>query len=423
MALRGAHVWDELVGQEAAVEILRGAALGARGLVDGEHAHASVDPSQADRTSADPSDYDIDSAGDDISRAMSHAWLITGPPGSGRSVAARAFAAALQCTEADMGAGHCPGCITTMSGSNADVHLVATEASVISVDTARSLVLQAQSAPSQGRWRVIIVEDADRLTEAGANALLKAIEEPPARTVWLLCAPSPEDMITTIRSRCRHLGLRIPSVEAVADLLVSEGVADRQTAISAARTAQSHIGLARALAKDPEMRERRRQIMTAPVRVRSVGEAVFAAEGLLKTAQAQADAQTLERNAREKAALLRQLGMDESERPDRQQRVMLKQLEDDQKRRSKRALTDALDRALVDLLAIYRDVLMVQLGTGQQLVNGDLEDVVHELASDSTPRQTMGRVAAIEEARKRLMSNGQALLVLEAMAVSLRPQA
>ena len=212
-------------------------------------------------------------------------------------------------------------------------------------------------------------------------------------------------------------------MEAVADLLVSEGVADRQTAISAARTAQSHIGLARALAKDPEMRERRRQIMTAPVRVRSVGEAVFAAENLLKTAQAQADAQTLERNAREKAALLRQLGMDESERPDRQQRVMLKQLEDDQKRRSKRTLTDALDRALVDLLAIYRDVLMVQLGTGQQLVNTDLEDVVHELASDSTPRQTMGRVAAIEEARKRLMSNGQALLVLEAMAVSLRPQA
>lgn len=283
--------------------------------------------------------------------------------------------------------------------------------------------LWPQKPASSLRWRVIIVEDADRLTEAGANALLKAIEEPPARTVWLLCSPSPEDMITTIRSRCRHLGLRIPSVEAVADLLVSEGVADRQTAISAARTAQSHIGLARALAKDPEMRERRRQIMTAPVRVRSVGEAVFAAEGLLKTAQAQADAQTLERNAREKAALLRQLGMDESERPDRQQRVMLKQLEDDQKRRSKRALTDALDRALVDLLAIYRDVLMVQLGTGQQLVNTDLEDVVHELASDSTPRQTMGRVAAIEEARKRLMSNGQALLVLEAMAVSLRPQA
>ena len=354
---------------------------------------------------------------------MSHAWLITGPPGSGRSVAATAFAAALQCTGEPVGCGQCPGCRTTLAKTNADVVFVATETSIITVDTARSLVQQAQSSPSQGKWRVLVVEDADRLGESGANALLKAIEEPPAHTVWLLCAPSPEDMIATIRSRCRHLGLRIPRAGAVADLLVDEGVADPETALEAARAAQSHIGLARALARDPQMRQRRREIITAPARVRSVGEAVIAAGRLLETARAQADAQVGERNAREKSELLRQLGMDEGERATKQSRALLRQLEEDQKRRAKRALTDALDRALVDLLAIYRDVLMVQLDSGQELINTDLSDLVHGIAADSSPAQTMARIDHIEQARRRLIANGNVLLVLEAMVVSLRPQA
>ena len=390
-------VFSGLIGQEAAVAVLREAAGSARATTaagDGEGA-----------------------------RAMSHAWLITGPPGSGRSVAATAFAAALQCTGEPVGCGQCPGCRTTLAKTNADVVFVATETSIITVDTARSLVQQAQSSPSQGKWRVLVVEDADRLGESGANALLKAIEEPPAHTVWLLCAPSPEDMIATIRSRCRHLGLRIPRAGAVADLLVDEGVADPETALEAARAAQSHIGLARALARDPQMRQRRREIITAPARVRSVGEAVIAAGRLLETARAQADAQVGERNAREKSELLRQLGMDEGERATKQSRALLRQLEEDQKRRAKRALTDALDRALVDLLAIYRDVLMVQLDSGQELINTDLSDLVHGIAADSSPAQTMARVDHIEQARRRLIANGNVLLVLEAMVVSLRPQA
>lgn len=390
-------VFSGLIGQEAAVAVLREAAGSARATTaagDGEGA-----------------------------RAMSHAWLITGPPGSGRSVAATAFAAALQCTGEPVGCGQCPGCRTTLAKTNADVVFVATETSIITVDTARSLVQQAQSSPSQGKWRVLVVEDADRLGESGANALLKAIEEPPAHTVWLLCAPSPEDMIATIRSRCRCLGLRIPRAGAVADLLVDEGVADPETALEAARAAQSHIGLARALARDPQMRQRRREIITAPARVRSVGEAVIAAGRLLETARAQADAQVGERNAREKSELLRQLGMDEGERATKQSRALLRQLEEDQKRRAKRALTDALDRALVDLLAIYRDVLMVQLDSGQELINTDLSDLVHGIAADSSPAQTMARVDHIEQARRRLIANGNVLLVLEAMVVSLRPQA
>ena len=390
-------VFSGLIGQEAAVAVLREAAGSARATTaagDGEGA-----------------------------RAMSHAWLITGPPGSGRSVAATAFAAALQCTGEPVGCGQCPGCRTTLAKTNADVVFVATETSIITVDTARSLVQQAQSSPSQGKWRVLVVEDADRLGESGANALLKAIEEPPAHTVWLLCAPSPEDMIATIRSRCRHLGLRIPRAGAVADLLVDEGVADPETALEAARAAQSHIGLARALARDPQMRQRRREIITAPARVRSIGEAVIAAGRLLETARAQADAQVGERNAREKSELLRQLGMDEGERATKQSRALLRQLEEDQKRRAKRALTDALDRALVDLLAIYRDVLMVQLDSGQELINTDLSDLVHGIAADSSPAQTMARIDHIEQARRRLIANGNVLLVLEAMVVSLRPQA
>lgn len=390
-------VFSGLIGQEAAVAVLREAAGSARATT---------------------------AAGDgDAARAMSHAWLITGPPGSGRSVAATAFAAALQCTGEPVGCGQCPGCRTTLAKTNADVVFVATETSIITVDTARSLVQQAQSSPSQGKWRVLVVEDADRLGESGANALLKAIEEPPAHTVWLLCAPSPEDMIATIRSRCRHLGLRIPRAGAVADLLVDEGVADPETALEAARAAQSHIGLARALARDPQMRQRRREIITAPARVRSVGEAVIAAGRLLETARAQADAQVGERNAREKSELLRQLGMDEGERATKQSRALLRQLEEDQKRRAKRALTDALDRALVDLLAIYRDVLMVQLDSRQELINTDLSDLVHGIAADSSPAQTMARVDHIEQARRRLIANGNVLLVLEAMVVSLRPQA
>ena len=390
-------VFSGLIGQEAAVAVLREAAESARAI-----------------TAAG------DGGGD---RAMSHAWLITGPPGSGRSVAATAFAAALQCTGEPVGCGQCPGCRTTLAKTNADVVFVATETSIITVDTARSLVQQAQSSPSQGKWRVLVVEDADRLGESGANALLKAIEEPPGHTVWLLCAPSPEDMIATIRSRCRHLGLRIPRAGAVADLLVDEGVADPETALEAARAAQSHIGLARALARDPQMRQRRREIVTAPARVRSVGEAVIAAGRLLETARAQADAQVGERNAREKSELLRQLGMDEGERATKQSRALLRQLEEDQKRRAKRALTDALDRALVDLLAIYRDVLMVQLDSGQELINTDLSDLVHGIAADSSPAQTMARIDHIEQARRRLIANGNVLLVLEAMVVSLRPQA
>ena len=150
---------------------------------------------------------------------------------------------------------------------------------------------------------------------------------------------------------------------------------------------------------------------------------MLAADRLLETAKAQADAQVSERNAREKAELLRQLGMEEDERATKASRTLIRQLEEDQKRRSKRALTDAIDRALIDLLAIYRDVLMTQVGGDGELINTDLADLVRSIADESTPRQTLSRVDHIETARRRLKSNGNTLLVLEDMAISLRPQA
>ncbi|KGM14909.1 hypothetical protein N867_14165, partial [Actinotalea fermentans ATCC 43279 = JCM 9966 = DSM 3133] len=196
-------VWDAVVGQPDAVAVLQ-------------------------RAVADPS-------------AMTHAWLLTGPPGSGRSVAARAFAAALQCEQG--GCGVCQACTTTMGGTHADVTVVATDKVTINIAEVRDLIGVAQRSPASGRWRVVVLEDADRMVERTSNVLLKAIEEPPPRTVWLLCAPSPQDVVVTIRSRCRGVVLRVPPVEDVAALLVRRDGVDPAVADAAARAAQSHIGL------------------------------------------------------------------------------------------------------------------------------------------------------------------------------------
>ena len=204
-------VWDDLVGQEAAISELSAAAAG---------------------------------------QGMTHAWLITGPPGSGRSNAARAFAAALL-TE-DHGASLSPEAQRALSGTHESMTMLRTQKSVISIDEVRQLVSTSQSSPVNADWRVIIIEDADRMAERTSNVLLKAIEEPPPTTVWILCAPSPEDVLTTIRSRCRTVGLRIPPAEAVAQLLVNRDGVDPERAKWAAAAAQNHIGRAKRLALDDD---------------------------------------------------------------------------------------------------------------------------------------------------------------------------
>ncbi|MPV37574.1 DNA polymerase III subunit delta' [Georgenia subflava] len=387
-------VWDEVVGQEQVVATLR----------------AAVD---ASRQATD----------DSATRSMTHAWLITGPPGSGRSVAARAFAAALQCTDPDEpGCGHCHGCTTALAGTHADVALISTEKVVFSIDEIRPLVSQAQRAPAQGRWRVMLMEDADRMIERTSNVLLKAVEEPPPRTVWLLCAPSPEDVITTIRSRCRAVHLRVPDPRAVADLLVRRDGLDPDVALSAARAAQSHVGLARRLARDPEARERRRRLLAVPTAIRGVGDAVLAAADLIEVAGADAKAATEERDAAEKAELLRNLGAEAGARLPPALRSQVTQLEGEQKRRATRAQRDVLDRSMVDLLSLYRDVLVVQLGADVDLVNSAFGDEIRRLAAGTTPEQTVRRMDAVGVARERLAANVAPLLAVEAMMVALRPQ-
>jgi DNA polymerase-3 subunit delta' len=360
--------------------------------------------------------------------AMTHAWLITGPPGSGRSVAARAFAAALQCREAELGRAEAPGCgrcrecTTALAGTHADVTVVATEKVTITIEEARALVSLAQRSPSGGRWRVIIVEDADRMVERTSNVLLKAIEEPPPRTVWLLCAPSPQDVVVTIRSRCRPVGLRVPPAADVAELLVRRHDVGPAAALEAARAAQSHIGMARRLAVDEDARGRRRKVLAVARSVRGVGDAVLAAGDLVEVSAAEAKAATQERDAAEKAALLHTLGADGGGTLPPALRAQVRQLEEDQKRRATRAQRDVLDRAMVDLLSLYRDVLVFQLGADVELVNGALVEDVRALAADSTAEQTIRRMDAIGEARTRLAGNVAPLLAVEAMVVALRPQ-
>ncbi|MCR6649440.1 MAG: DNA polymerase III subunit delta' [Cellulomonas sp.] len=375
-------VWTGLVGQEPAITELR---------------RAIVDP-----------------------QAMTHAWLLTGPPGSGRSNLARAFAAALQCPQG--GCGTCHACTTALAGTHPDVTVVATEGVNILIDAVRPLVELAQRSPSEGRWRVILVEDADRLVERTSNLLLKALEEPAPRTVWLLCAPSPQDVLVTLRSRSRSVALRVPPVEAVVELLVQRDGIDPQVAEVAARAAQSHVGIARRLARDPEARRRRADVLGVAARIRGVGDAVLAAGDLVATAQADAKAATEERDAAERAALLRTLGAEGSATIPPALRTQVRQLEEDQKRRATRAQRDVLDRAMLDLLSLYRDVLVVQLGAEVSLVNLDHAETVGELAATSTPEQTLRRMDAIGQARTRLEGNVAPLLAVEAMAIALRPQ-
>ena len=397
-------VWDDVVGQEAAIVTLKHAVSAAAQMVEAGPRSASV-------------------------AGMTHAWLLTGPPGSGRSTAARAFAAALQCAEG--GCGHCKPCLTALAGTHADVSLIATEHVQLRVDDVRPLITTAQRSPSAGRWRVIVIEDADRLNDSSGNVLLKAIEEPPPRTVWLLCAPSADDVLVTIRSRCRRVGLRIPPVDAVAALLVRRDGADPAVATFAARSAQSHIGLARRLALDEGARIRRREVLKLPGKLRSVGAAVMAAGQLVEVAAEESKARTTERDAVERAALLHSLGAEGLATLPPAVRSQVRQLEENQKRRATRAQRDVLDRSLVDLLSLYRDVLVLQFGCldaggsvdGVELVNAELADLLWSEAQASTPTATLRRMEAIGQARERIEANVSPLLAVEALMVQLRPAA
>jgi len=379
-------VFDELVGQQHIISILKDAVAAAR---SGEE-----------------------------TQEMTHAWVFTGPPGSGRSSAAIAFAAALICP--NDGCSTCVDCRSAKAGGHADVEIISTEGLSIKIDEIRELLQRTSWAPSVGGWRVVVMEDADRLTESAANALLKAIEEPGARTVWLLCAPTLHDLLPTIRSRCRHLQLRTPSAADVAAVLanrdgVSPGMAD-----FAARASQGHIGRARHLALDENIRARRNTIMKLPFALSDISASFKAASTLVDLATQEAKEQAEVKDEAENQELAQAWGQGATGRGMATGgSKALKDLEKEQKSRTTRMVRDSLDGALLDLATLYRDVMLVQTGVTETLINQDLAPQIETLAQTLAPALTIEKINAIMDARTNLSFNAAPLLTIEALMCTL----
>ncbi|PZS19245.1 MAG: DNA polymerase III subunit delta' [Pseudonocardiales bacterium] len=394
-----APVWDALVGQDDAVVALRGAAQAATDLTHGRPAAPG---------------------------AMTHAWLFIGPPGSGRSVAAQAFAAALQCErDPDVGCGQCSACRTVRARSHPDVRSVVPEGLSISVEEMRAVVAAAARRPALGRWQVVVIEDADRLTERAANALLKAVEEPAQRTVFLLCAPSshPDDVPVTIRSRCRLVALRTPPGAAVAAALQREGL-DAATADWAAAAGQGHIGRSRRLVRDAAARDRRAAVLAIPASLSTLRACLAAADHLVGAAEAEAVAMSGELDSDETEALQTALGAGGTGKGTatmaRGMAGAVKDLERRQKSRATRTQRDALDRALVDLAAFYRDVLLVHSRSHVAPAHPDFADDVRTVATRVGPAGVLQRLDAVLACREALELNVKPRIAVEAMTAALR---
>lgn len=379
-------VYDNLIGQDHIISTLKGAV-------------------EASRLGAE-------------TQEMTHSWLFTGPPGSGRSTAAVAFAQALICKES--GCGTCSDCLSAPAGAHPDVEIIQTEGLSIKVEEIRELLTQVAWAPSLGGWRVVVMEDADRLTESAASALLKAIEEPGSRTVWLLCAPTLHDVLPTIRSRCRHIQLRTSSAQSVANILISNDRIEPNLAQLAARVTQGHIGRARYFATNESVQRNRKIIMQIPMQLNSLASALQAAQTLVDLATKDAEAQSEIRDEEEIQQLQEAYGKGVTGRGMASgASKAIKELEKEQKARATRLVRDSIDAALLDLATFYRDVLLVQSGSPESLINSDLQSEITQQATDSAAKSTILKIDAILKTRSQLAQNSAPLLICEALMCEL----
>ncbi len=390
-------VFDVLIGQDRVVAQLTAAAQDARAVRAGGQARGE----------------------------MTHAWLFTGPPGSGREDAARALAAALQCTDpGPPGCGQCDGCHQSLIGNHADVAMIVSERLSLAVAEARDIIKRSSRLPTLGRWQVTVIESAERMTDEASNAVLKTVEEPPPHSVLMLCAPSTEDLLPTIRSRCRLVPLVTPTCGALAAELTRRDGIEPSMAAFAARAAQGHVARARRLSTEQAARTERREVLSLPRSLGSVGTALAAAKELVDAAARESVAVNTPRDAAERAGLESAFGVGVTGKGfaagPRGMKGAVTQLEKDQKSRATQSRREALDRALVDLLAFYRDVLVVQLGAGVDLVHGDLGEQTAVVARATTAEATLHRVDAILACRTDLDENVAPLLAVEAMALTLR---
>ena len=347
-----------------------------------------------------------------------HAWLFTGPPGSGRSELAFAFAAALVCSEG--GCGSCNSCQMVEVGNHPDVQVLNTEKVQISIDEVSEFIEKSLQMPAIANYRIMIVEDADRMSERTSNLLLKSLEEPPKGTIWMLCAPSEADLLPTIRSRVRRIMLKVPSVADVARLLVEKYDVDEKLAMVSASQAQSHVGMARRLATNASARDRRRQVLELVLSIVDVPTAVAASEKLLKLAESDGAQLTGELDEQERVELMQRLGVTEDSKLTPSSRAQLRKLEEAQKKRSTRSKRDGLDRIFVDLMGFYRDVLSVQLNSGQALINPDLAKEIGQLATDISQAQAIHIIDKIEQVRYRMDRNVKDSLLMDSLCVAMR---
>ena len=381
-------VWDSLVGQQPVIDMLSRIAQG--------------DPSQ-----------------------IAQSWLICGPPGSGRSNMARAFAAALE--SPDHGMSDEPTRVTqqVLAGTHPDVTVLATNKVTIGIDQVREIITASEQMPATAPWRIIIIEDVDRMLERTTNVLLKEIEEPAEHCIWLLCAPSAQDVLPTIRSRTRIVNLAVPSTQAVAGFLTSTTNVEPKVAQRAARLAEGHIGIAKLYATDEQVMTDRDELVVGVLNLARASDAVLLAGNLIDNAKAQAEVDASRTAADQEAEFRRINGLEPGERIPPKLRGAFNQIakKDDLKRLTTRRTRDVLDRALNSIASIYRDVAVLQNNAEDSvgLINLENRSAITELSVRLDRAGAVARLDEVAHARKRLAGNGNPLLVFESLFCALIP--